>query len=225
MKKRLVIIVIFVAFLVSSSIIYHFSTENVEKEKNQSEESTENVEKENIIPGESVDENNLDLNENESEEEQSTEVIDEKENQQSNPIPSIPPSSNPTSTPTPTVTSTPKPSTTPKQTATPTPSSSSTPTATPTPSSPAKESTLWEKLGISEYDYYHKPMWSWQNVDFPVNGSPDNPNSCTSSDDCRNKCQRYGDDYLKSHNGSYSCSVVNSYSGDYLGEDFVFTEI
>lgn len=27
------------------------------------------------------------------------------------------------------------------------------------------EKTAWEELGISEYDYYHKPMWGWQRID------------------------------------------------------------
>lgn len=81
----------------------------------------------------------------------------------------------------------------------------------------------WDRLGISEYDYYHKPAWSWQSIDFILNGTGNN--ACTSMDDCRKKCQEYGDQYLLEHDGSYSCDNVNSYSGDYLGEDFSFKEL
>lgn len=81
----------------------------------------------------------------------------------------------------------------------------------------------WDKLGISEYDYYHKPAWSWQTIDFILNGSGDN--ACSSREDCRKKCQEYGDKYLLNHDGSYNCDTVNSYSGDYLGEDFSFIEL
>lgn len=81
----------------------------------------------------------------------------------------------------------------------------------------------WEKLGISEYDYYNKPAWSWQTVDFILNGSGES--ACISREDCRKKCQEYGDKYLVDHSGSYNCDTVNSYSGDYLGEDFTFIEL
>jgi len=69
--------------------------------------------------------------------------------------------------------------------------------------------TAWEELGISEYDYYHKPMWSWARIDYSV--------------------ETYGS-YEKAHQAcidagssleniiSFSCSSINSYSGDYLGE-------
>lgn len=82
----------------------------------------------------------------------------------------------------------------------------------------------WDDLGISEYDYYHKPAWKWQTVDFELNGT--NPiNSCSSESDCRNKCIIYGNQYISEHPGGYSCNTVNSYSGDYLGEYFDFFEV
>ena len=28
--------------------------------------------------------------------------------------------------------------------------------------------TAWDELGLSEYDYYHKPMWNWQRIDFSI---------------------------------------------------------
>lgn len=130
-----------------------------------------------------------------------------------------------------------KPSTTPKPSATPKPSSTPKPSATPNNNSTSnKEQTTtnsnsnssvevkpWERLGISEYDYYNKPAWSWQNIDFVLNGSGDN--ACSSREDCRRKCQEYGDNYLSEHSGSYNCDTVNSYSGNYLGEDFTFIEL
>lgn len=31
-----------------------------------------------------------------------------------------------------------------------------------------KVKTAWEELGISEYDYYNSPMWSWARVDYSI---------------------------------------------------------
>ena len=35
---------------------------------------------------------------------------------------------------------------------------------------PKKEPTsnAWDELGISEYDYYNKPMWNWARIDFSI---------------------------------------------------------
>lgn len=126
---------------------------------------------------------------------------------------------------------TPKPSATPKPTETPKPSatqnnnstSNKEQTTTNSNSNSSVEVKPWERLGISEYDYYNKPAWSWQNVDFVLNGSGEN--ACSSREDCRRKCQEYGDNYLSDHSGSYNCDTVNSYSGNYLGEDFTFVEL
>lgn len=88
---------------------------------------------------------------------------------------------------------------------------------------PPKEQTEWEKLGISEYDYYNSPVWSWQNVDFGVNLNGDK--NCTNETDCLTKCQNYGEEYIKIHSGGYRCTNVLSHSGKYLGEDFEYFEL
>ena len=78
-----------------------------------------------------------------------------------------------------------------------------------------KKQTPWEVLGVSEYHYYNEPMYSWEKVDFPVSkyGSETN---------CRKACAEYGDNYEPYLNGEvlYSCSIVTSLSGKYLGEYF-----
>ena len=48
------------------------------------------------------------------------------------------------------------------------PKQESTPVQQPEPEQPKHEPTAWESLGISEYDYYHKPMWNWARVDYKV---------------------------------------------------------
>lgn len=91
------------------------------------------------------------------------------------------------------------------------------------PIEPPKEPTEWEKLGISEYDYYNSPAWSWQIVDFGIN--LDGNKKCSNSSECLSKCQTYGNEYLKTHSGGFKCNNVLSHSGNYLGEDFEFFEL
>ena len=87
-----------------------------------------------------------------------------------------------------------------------------------------KEQTPWEKLGITEYEYYNTPVWSWQNVDFGVDLEGDKYGA--NETDCLSKCQQYGDVYLsQNNNGGYNCDDVLSYSGRYLGIDFEFFEL
>ena len=64
-----------------------------------------------------------------------------------------------------------------------------------------KEQTEWEKYGMSEYDYYHKPMWNWARVDYPTHEA------------CIEAGEALGYEIL-----SYSCLNINSTSGDYLGD-------
>lgn len=93
-----------------------------------------------------------------------------------------------------------------------------------TPDDSPKEQTPWEKLGITEYEYYNTPVWSWQNVDFGVDLEGDK--YCANETDCLSKCQKYGDEYLsQNNNGGYNCDDVLSYSGRYLGVDFEFFEL
>ena len=74
---------------------------------------------------------------------------------------------------------------------------------------PPREQTEWEKLGISEYDYYNSPMWSWARVDysFKTYGSFDATHQA-----CINAGNQLEDII------SFSCTNINSYSGDYLGD-------
>ena len=74
---------------------------------------------------------------------------------------------------------------------------------------PPREQTEWEKLGISEYDYYNSPMWSWARVDYSVK-------TYGSFDATHQACINAGnqlEDII-----SFSCTNINSYSGDYLGD-------
>lgn len=74
---------------------------------------------------------------------------------------------------------------------------------------PVREQTEWEKLGISEYDYYNSPMWSWARVDYSVKiyGSLEATHqACV---DAGNQMEDIT---------SFTCNNINSYSGDYLGD-------
>ena len=73
-----------------------------------------------------------------------------------------------------------------------------------------KEETEWEKLGISEYDYYHKPMWSWARVDFSID-------EYKTEQKTKEACESKGQEYFEQGLG-YSCTSINSYAGTYLGE-------
>ena len=83
------------------------------------------------------------------------------------------------------------------------------------PKEEPKKKTPWETLGVSEYHYYNEPMYSWERVDFPVSKYGSEAN-------CRKACTEYGDHYEPYLNGEvlYSCSIVTSLSGKYLGEFF-----
>jgi len=74
---------------------------------------------------------------------------------------------------------------------------------------PKKEPTPWESLGISEYDYYNKPMWSWARVDYSVKTYGTLEQTHQACIDAGNEL----DDII-----SFSCDNINSYSGDYLGD-------
>lgn len=74
---------------------------------------------------------------------------------------------------------------------------------------PKKENTVWESLGISEYDYYHKPMWSWARVDYSID-------DYGSFEQTHQACIDAGGQLENIL--SFSCTTINSYSGDYLGD-------
>ena len=99
------------------------------------------------------------------------------------------------------------------------PSNSGTTTTTPNyqppkvEEQPPREQTAWEELGISEYDYYHKPLWSWARIDFSIDdyGTEENTkNACISKG---NKLMEESQEGL-----GFSCQSILSYAGNYLGE-------
>lgn len=70
-----------------------------------------------------------------------------------------------------------------------------------------KKIEIWDELGITEDEYYNAPMWKWATVDFSIE-------KYGSQEVCFKACIEYGD----STGMGYSCSIINSYSGRYLGE-------
>lgn len=76
-----------------------------------------------------------------------------------------------------------------------------------------KQSTPWDSLGITEYEYYNSPAHSWAEVNFSVK-------DYGTQESALKACQDYGNSYIDEHSGGYWCISINSYSGDYLGEDF-----
>lgn len=60
-----------------------------------------------------------------------------------------------------------------------------------------KELSIWEKLGMSEYDYYNNPMYNWERIDFKS----------------MNECLVYGDNYKPYLDGEvlYNCHDVFKY--------------
>ena len=80
---------------------------------------------------------------------------------------------------------------------------------TPQPEQPKKEQTAWESLGISEYDYYHKPMWNWARVDYKIEDYGSFDATHQACIDAGNQLE----DII-----SFSCTNINSYSGAYLGD-------
>lgn len=78
---------------------------------------------------------------------------------------------------------------------------------------PSKDPTAWEELGISEYDYYNKPIWSWARIDFSIDDYGTEENT-------HNACILKGNQLMEeSNNGlGFSCQSILSYAGNYLGE-------
>lgn len=73
-----------------------------------------------------------------------------------------------------------------------------------------EKKTAWEELGISEYDYYHKPMWSWARIDYSID-------EYKTESKTKEACESKGNEYFEQGLG-YSCTSVVSYAGTYLGE-------
>ena len=70
-------------------------------------------------------------------------------------------------------------------------------------------SNPWEQLGISEFDWYHKPVYSWMRVDYDVS-------NCNSISNCERLCMNDAEELAYIEN--VSCIQVHTYSGNYLGE-------
>ncbi len=81
------------------------------------------------------------------------------------------------------------------------------PTSTITPNTEVKTETtkqeIWDILGMTEDQYYNKPMYSWERVDFNT----------------YEECNAYGESYAPAENGEvlYNCREITSMSGKYLG--------
>lgn len=76
--------------------------------------------------------------------------------------------------------------------------------------SQVEKQTPWNELGITEYDYYNKPMWSWARVDYSIK-------EYKTQELAQQKCIEDGNNMLDEIL-NFSCTTINSYSGDYLGE-------
>lgn len=70
-----------------------------------------------------------------------------------------------------------------------------------------EQKTQWEKLNITEDQYYNSPMYSWEKVDFKT----------------IEECTNYGDNYIPYINGEvlYNCHDVFSIAGRHLGVMFI----
>lgn len=68
----------------------------------------------------------------------------------------------------------------------------------------------WDELGITEDEYYNKPMWSWARIDYSIN-------EYKTYEKTREACMKKGEELFQEGYG-YSCTSINSYSGKYLGE-------
>ena len=71
------------------------------------------------------------------------------------------------------------------------------------------DKTPWEKAGVSEYDWYHKPVHTWMRVDYSVH-------TCGSVSNCESLCMNDAEELAYTEN--VSCIQVYTYSGSYLGE-------
>lgn len=81
-----------------------------------------------------------------------------------------------------------------------------------------KEETAWEKLGISEYDYYNSPEISWKTIDFSVK-------EYGSFDKTKEACYNEGTSYTEIESYRFRCYESYSYSGDFLGYHIEYFEL
>ena len=196
-KYILLTLVLIVVAVLSTSIIYHYSVSK-NKETNSIPNNIDNVIDKDSNKDDSNSITNEEQEDNDPIKEEQTSNIDEKPKVENN-------TSN---------------NEKPKKENKPTnPSNSGTTTTTPNyqppkvDEKPPKEQTAWEELGISEYDYYHKPVWSWARIDFSVDDYGTEENT-------KNACISKGNKLMKeSQEGlGFSCQSILSYAGNYLGE-------
>ena len=81
-----------------------------------------------------------------------------------------------------------------------------------------KEETAWEKLGISEYDYYNSPEISWKTIDFSIK-------EYGSFNNTKEACYNAGTSYTEIESYRFRCYESYSYSGDFLGYHIEYIEL
>lgn len=196
-KYILLTLVLIVVAVLSTSIIYHYSVSK-NKETNSIPNNIDNVIDKDSNKDDSNSITNEEQEDNDPIKEEQTSNIDEKPKVENN-------TSNNEKTK--------------KENKSTNPSNSGTTTTTPNyqppkvEEKPPKVQTAWEELGISEYDYYHKPVWSWARIDFSVDDYETEENT-------KNACISKGNKLMKeSQEGlGFSCQSILSYAGNYLGE-------
>lgn len=72
-------------------------------------------------------------------------------------------------------------------------------------------SGVWDELGITEYDYYNSPMWSWAKVTHKTKAE------CISAGETA-KAKELEKDESERKSVLFTCTEIYSYSGNYLGE-------
>lgn len=71
------------------------------------------------------------------------------------------------------------------------------------------ETKVWEQLGMSEYDYYNKPIWTWATK------------THNTLDSCVDDGEKAKQEELDKNSGKaviYTCHHLYSHSGNYVGE-------
>lgn len=76
----------------------------------------------------------------------------------------------------------------------------------------------WDKLGISEYDYYNSPEISWKTVEFSVKEYGNMENA-------KKACYNAGVNYNDIEDYRFRCYESYSYSGDFLGYHIEYFEL
>lgn len=75
----------------------------------------------------------------------------------------------------------------------------------------SSNSGVWDELGITEYDYYNSPMWSWAKVTHKTK------TECIAAGDAA-KAKELEKDESERKSVLFTCTEIYSYSGNYLGE-------